>query len=79
MHIDYAPKKPVQEKQLLQLVEINTADGSHAPVQKVIYNFSRLNLGSMYDCFTIPSHGMDACTFIKWGNYIPVRPKLKSV
>lgn len=66
LHIDRAPKDPIPSSKLGEVREIRTADNSHPPVLKKIMALTRFKLGEMIDCFSMPSHGMDACDFINW-------------
>jgi len=66
VHIDRAPKDPVPSSALNQPLEIRTLDNTHPPVHKRLTSLTRFRLGEAVDCFTIPSHGMDACDFINW-------------
>jgi hypothetical protein len=66
VHIDRAPAEPIPSRMLGGTVEIRTADNSYPPVKKRIMALTRFRLGETIDCFSIPSHGLDACDFINW-------------
>ena len=66
VHVSAAPPVPVPESKLGQLYQVVTEDGSFDPIEAQLSYFTRFNLGSAIDAFTIPSHGMDAADFIEW-------------
>jgi hypothetical protein len=63
-HIDIAPVGGIPESKMEEtVIEIRTADNSHAPVKTKLVNLLRLPLWQINDALTYPSHGVDSTTF----------------
>src|SRR3982750_3970773 len=64
LHIDLAPRSPLPEREVIQtIIEISTADNSHAPVLVKLLDVCRINLGEVFSLATFASHGMDFYDF----------------
>ena len=66
LHLDRAPKDGIPESRLNQVFEIRTADNSFPPIKARLFSLTRIILGRMADCFSLPSHGKNAADFIEW-------------
>lgn len=66
MHVDTAPNAGVPESKMNQLYTMITRDGSHPPVTVRLFSITRMKMEQLRDCFTVPSHGMEAAEFATW-------------
>jgi hypothetical protein len=66
VHVSAAPTGSIRETVLESaIIEIHTMDNSCDPTFWKLDDLCRVSLGSLQNCFTWPSHGMDTFDFIQ--------------